>query len=109
MIWIHDVLPPVVEDPVPAPGGFGDVPEPPFVMFTGIAMAPLCSCDRADGTLEVGKVVQPVIALAWHRGWIVPIVILLAVGSEVDVAHSSFARRRFLITDEALPQILLTA
>lgn len=41
IIWIHNILPPVVMNPVSAPGGFREVVQPPLVMFTRIPMTPI--------------------------------------------------------------------
>ena len=54
---VGDVLPPIVVDPVDAPACFREVFHPPFVMFTGIAVAPIGGGDLASDTFEVGEVV----------------------------------------------------
>lgn len=56
MIWIHNVLPPVVADPISASRNSGDMPEPPLVVFTDVAASPFRGCDRAGHAFEIGKV-----------------------------------------------------
>ena len=57
IVWIHNVLPPVVMDSVTAPGNFWKVVQPPFMMFADIAVTPICSCDLARDAFEMWKVV----------------------------------------------------
>src|SRR6266511_536700 len=106
MIWIHHILPPVVKDSVFVACHFGQMLEPPFVMFPNIAVSPVTCCDGTDFTFKVWEVLQPVITFAGDRTWIVPIIIALAVWCEMDISQGGLARCGFLIADESPPQIL---
>lgn len=103
MFRIHDVLPPVIVDPIPAAGGFREMPEPPFVMFASIAIAPFRRGDHASGAFEIGEVFQPVVTLTQHRTSIVPVIITLAVRRKMHVAYCCPPGIFLFIADETLP------
>ena len=63
----------------------GKMFEPPFVMRPHIAVAPFFTIDLSGDPFEIREVV-PVIAIAEHETFIAPIIILLAIGSKMDIA-----------------------
>ena len=91
IVRVRDVLPPVVVDPVPATHCLGEVVHPPHVMLADVAAAPFGGGHLADDALEIGEVVQPVVALAQDGGWVVPVVVAGAVRRKVDVAAGGLA------------------
>src|SRR5689334_6608566 len=103
MIRIHNILPPVVEDSIFAPCGFGQMPEPPDVMFSDIAVPPIMCRDLSNITFEVWKVIQPVVTFAVDGAWIIPIIIPVTVRREMDISYGGLARCRFLIADKTSP------
>lgn len=107
VVGIHHILPPIMLDVVLASSHFGQMPEPPSVVFANIAITPLGRCHRTDLSFELGEVIEPVITLAQDRAGIIPIVIALAVGREVDVPHGSPPGCGLVIADEAPPQVFL--
>lgn len=68
VIWIHNILPPVVMNAVDPPGSFRKMGEPPEVMLARVAIAPIAGSDLASHALEVGEVIQPVIAFTDDSG-----------------------------------------
>src|SRR5829696_511713 len=103
MIWIHNILPPVMTDTVFTSVCFGQMPEPPFVVFTNIAIAPVGRGDSADLPLKIRKIFQPVITFTGDGAGVVPIIITLAVRREMDVPECRPAGSGFFIADEPLP------
>lgn len=83
------------------------MPEPPDVMLPDIAIAPVPSGDFARLAFEIRKVMQPVVAFAGDRSWIVPVVVAVAIGREVNVTQRSLTRMSLFIADKAFPQIIL--
>ena len=82
-VGIHHVLPPVIGNTPRPPGDFGQVLQPPLMVGTDLATAPFGRTDLADLIVEIWEVV-PVVAVAGHQARVVPIVIPLAIGSEMD-------------------------
>src|SRR3990172_1110969 len=103
VIWVYNILPPIVVDPVPAARHAREVIEPPGMMLAHIAVPPFGSSDRAHVPLEIGEIKRPVVALTEYRAGIVPIVLALAVGGKMDVAACGSAGCSQIITDETLP------
>ncbi len=77
--------------------------KPPPVVFPNVTIAPVPGCYGADVPFETWKVFQPVIGFTGNGSWIVPIVIALTVGREMDISERRLARRGFLVTDESSP------
>jgi hypothetical protein len=67
------------------PRGFGKMLKPPEMMFAGVSTAPFAGIDHACHSFEIREVIEPVIALTYYRGRIVPVIIGVAVGCEVDI------------------------
>lgn len=107
IVGVRDVLPPVVMDPVLPPHDFRKVFHPPNVMFADVAVAPVRRSDITDHAFEVGEVVEPVVTFTFHGGWIIPIVVAHTVRCKMDVAQCGLTGMRFVVTDEALPQVLV--
>ena len=99
----HNILPPVVMDPVPAASHAREVIEPPLVVRANFSTTPFSRADDAYIPFKVGEVQLPVVALTFDRGGIVPFVILLAIGREMDVPARRFARCDFFVLREAFP------
>ena len=95
-------------DAVPAPGYFGEMTHPPFVVFADVAVAPLGGGDRAGNPFKVGEILAPVIALARDRGRIIPIVVAFAVRRKMDIPQRGLTGMSLLVTGKALPQIIAT-
>ena len=103
MVWIQNILPPVVENSIFAAGGFGHMLKPPDMMFANIPVTPFAGRDSSNLSFEVWKVFQPVVTFAGDRIGVVPIIIPLAVRREMDIPQGCLARRGFLVTDKSLP------
>src|SRR6266498_3041760 len=103
IIGIHDVLPPIVMNSMDAPGCFGKMCEPPHMMLTDIAVAPIASGNFASHAFEVGKVVEPVITFTNDRGWIVPIVMADTVWGKMDISKRGPAGADLVVANEAFP------
>jgi len=103
IVGVGDILPPIVMDAVLATGHFGKVLKPPEVMKPDIAQAPFCGSDGACGTGKIRKVVQPIITCTVDGGGVVPIVVAVTVGGEVNIAQRGLARMRFFVADEPAP------
>src|SRR3989304_4011173 len=101
LVWVYDVLPPIVDDSVKAAGHVREVFHPPLVMQADVAAAPFGRSDLADVTPEIREVEQPIPTFALDRVGIVPVVVAFAVGREVDVAAGGPARRGFFVADES--------
>src|SRR5258705_8327825 len=82
MVWIQNILPPVVEDSIFAAGGFGQMLKPPDMMFADIPITPFAGRDSSNLSFEVWKVFQPVVTFTGDGTWVVPIIIPLAVRRE---------------------------
>lgn len=68
IIGIHNVLPPVVMNSVDPPGSFRKMGEPPEMMLARVTVTPITGSDLAIHALEVGEVIQPVIAFTDDSG-----------------------------------------
>src|SRR4030042_4165998 len=77
---------------------------PPEVVGPDVAVAPLTALDNAPGAGEPGEPV-PVVAGAGDRAPVAPVVIPLAVGGEVDVAHLGLAGVAALVPGEPFPWV----
>ena len=77
--------------------------EPPFGVGVDVA-APFGVVDLFDCAFE-GREVVPVVAMAGHDARVGVVVILLAVGREVDGAHLGLAWGNLVVAREALPQV----
>ena len=87
-----------------AAGPVEEVAEPPTVMRTDVATAPLARVDRTGCAAEVGETV-PIVAGAQDPSWVAPIVVSEAVRGEVHVAALGSAWVGQVVAREALPQI----
>ena len=94
-------------DPVPAPSYFREVSHPPFVVFTDVSVTPIGSGDLAGHAFEVGKVIPPIVALAYDRGWIIPVVVAVTVRGEMNIAQCGVTWVCFLISAKPLPQVFV--
>ena len=103
MVWIQNILPPVVEDSIFAAGSFGHMLEPPDMMFANIPVTPFAGRDSSNLSFEVRKVFQPVVAFAGDRTGVIPVIIPLTVRREMDVPQGGLAGRSFLIPDKSPP------
>ena len=83
LLGIHDVPPPVVMDTIDAPGHTRDATQPPLVVSTDIAVAPIPGVDLLESPLEIREV-EPIIAITGNHTWVAPIVITIAIGREMD-------------------------
>ena len=89
--------------PIPAAGNAREVVEPPFMVRADLAAAPFRGADHAHIAFEVGEVKLPVVAFAIYTGWIIPIVILLAVRREMDISTGGFAGGDLVVSRKAIP------
>ena len=77
-------------------------------MRSDLAAAPFSTTDPLDGAFKIGEI-EPIITAAGDKTRIAPLIILLAVGSEMDAAHFRLAGESFVVTDKSLPQVFCVA
>lgn len=91
----NNILPPVIVNSIFTARDPREMVEPPLMVRADITTAPLRRTDHPHIPFEIGEVQLPVITLAFYRGGISPIVILLAVRRKVDIAARGFSRAIF--------------
>lgn len=106
VIWVGQIVPPMMIDPVLLTYGPRNVSEPPLVVFPHIPIAPLFAVHLSDNAFEIGKVV-PIVAVAEHISGVAPIIVLFAVGREMDIATIGLSRSDFVVKGEQIPIILV--
>lgn len=107
MIRVDDVVPPVIELAVCLALDMWHVAEPPEMMQAYIAIAPVALIHDAWLSRQIRKIV-PVVAIAQDFAIVAPVIITDAVGREMHIAAFRFFGVRFVVANEALPEISLT-
>lgn len=98
-VRVQRVLPPVVGYSAGPPGNFRQVFQPPFMEKAHVSIPPFVSIDLAD-VVSKGREIVPIVTIAEDLAWIVIVVILVAVGSKMNISDLGFPRGYFVVKCE---------
>jgi hypothetical protein len=80
--------------------------QPPPVVCPDVPTTPLVTVDKPSDAPHL-RVVEPIIAVAPNIAFIAPIVILIAIGSKMNIAASGIARSNFIVKGKSFPCVHL--
>ena len=104
-VWIHRILPPIVDHTAGPPGNFGQMVQPPFVENVHIPIAPFIRVDLANIILKDREIV-PIIAIACHFAGIVVIVVDISIGWKMDISDLGLSGCHFVIKSKLGIQVV---
>src|SRR5271157_4712365 len=104
VVWIGDVIPPVVIYSVFDSVHLRQMIQPPLLECAIVAVAPFGAIDAPRTAGEIRES-QPIIACAIDLRLIAPIVIFGAVGREVNESDSGLTGCDLIVEDETLEEI----